>query len=348
MAPNDNAPLSALQPDLEEFLSALSGFLTKETVPSDPGNLRFLEIFFRTVKSEKGHLLKASETGDLKSIISYGIDPQFDTDFNKTHAQALNEPSPLDVAFRQKDAVAIVDLSKEPDVPPWFDSLMKKYSFKSLVAVPLMGVTEPIGILCAYYNDVCLFDQATLGHLMMIGRMVGGATEKSLVADRAESHGEKEKVADRFLKILTSKAFSKAQVYTLMAKIYSEAVQVSGLICGPVVKTTRGLTLSVAAGVGLPSLAASPQVLLPAFITTKFLSGLERNDFSTHSNEAWGEMEPLVKFPLSVEVSRPLSWQNMLEGGVIAWRAGNQKFDDDDYLLLGRLAAIGSLALHVS
>ncbi len=347
MAATEGSSFSAIQPDLEEFLSALNGFLSKQTSPTDPGNIRFLEIFFRTVKSDKGHLLKITETGTLQSLVSYGMGPRFDEEFNKANAESSVEPSPLDVAFRDKEALAIVDMAKDPDVPAWFRALMKKHNFISLVAVPLMGANKPIGILCAYYNDVCLFDRATLGHLMMIGKMVGGATEKSLAADRVESHGEKEKVADHFLKILLSKNFSKIQVYSLMAKIFSECVAVSGLISGPLTKTSEGLTLTIAAGVSLPSSALSSQIVLPSFLATRFLAGTGLNESASRSRQEWGQMESLIGVPLAVEMSKPLSWQNKAEGAVIVWRAGGQKFEEEDDLLLGRLAGIGSLALHV-
>ncbi len=347
MAANEGPSFSALQPDLEEFLSALNGFLSKQTSPSDPGNIRFLEIFFRTVKSDKGHLLKITDGGILKSLVSYGMGPKFDEEFNKANAESATEPSPLDMAFREKEALAIVDMAKDPDVPPWFSALMKKHNFISLVAVPLMGVHKPLGILCAYYNDVCLFDRATLGHLMMIGRMVGGATEKSLAADRVESHGEKEKVADHFLKILISKNFSKIQVYSLMAKIYSECVNVSGLVCGPLTKTTEGLTMTIAAGVALPTSVISSQVVLPPFLATKFLAGVVPDVATSHPRREWADMEKLVAVSSAVELSKPLAWQNKTEGAIIAWRSGGQKFDEEDDLLLGRLAAIASLALHV-
>lgn len=333
---------------MDEFLSALSGFLGKQALPSDPGQLRFLEIFFRTVKSDKGHLLKVSETGQLTSVVSTGLGTQFDEDFNRAHASADNEPCPLDIAFREREPIAIVDLSRDPDIPGWFSELMKKYKFASLVAVPLLGESKPVGILCAYYQDVCLFDRATLGHLMMIGRMVGSASEKSLVAQKAISHDQKEKYADQFLRILISKSFSKIQVYSMLAKIASEALPVTGLICGSLVKSNQNLAMTVLGGSGIPASVLSTQAPLPVFLTTRFITSSNLPEGEPRSERDWGPLSQLVNSSLSVDLVRPLQWQNNVEGAVVAWRNGPQKFDPEEISLLTRLCDIASLALHVS
>jgi hypothetical protein len=331
---------------MDEFLSALSGFLGKQALPSDPGQLRFLEIFFRTVKSDKGHLLKVTETGQLVSVVSTGIGTTFDEDFNLAHASAVNEPSPLDMAFREREPIAIVDLSRDPDIPVWFADLMKKYKFVSLVAVPLMGENKPIGILCAYYQDVCLFDRATLGHLMMIGRMVGSASEKSQVAQKAASHGEKEKSADQFLRILTTKVFSKIQIYSMLAKIASESLPITGLMCGPLSKSNQGLMMTVFGGMGLPASTQSTQIALPVFLATRFMTGTLSSEGDARSERDWGALAPYVNSPQSVDLTRSIQWQNTLEGAVVAWRNGQQRFDADEVALLGRLCDIAALALH--
>lgn len=333
---------------MDEFLSALSGFLGKQSLPSDPGQLRFLEIFFRTVKSDKGHLLKANENGQLSSVVSTGMGAGFDEDFNRAHAMASSEPSPLDMAFREREPVAIVDITRDPDIPSWFLDLMKKHKLISLVAVPLLGETKPVGILCAYYQDVCLFDRATLGHLMMIGRMVGSASEKSMVAQKAAAHDEKEKSADQFLRILTTKPFTKIQVYSMLAKIASDALPITGLLCGPISKSQQGLAMSILGGIGLPASALSSQVLLPVFLTTRFLSHSGVMESDTRSERDWGQLGSLVNVPLSVDLSRPLIWQNSIEGALVAWRNGGQKFDPDEIAMLDRLCDIALLALHVA
>lgn len=345
MAFNEGSSLS-IQPDLQEFLTALSGFLGKQSVPTDPGHLRFLEIFFRTVKSDKGHLLRITEGGRLESVVSTGLGPDFDQAFNKAVAASNGEPSPLDMAFRAKEPIAVVDIVRDPDIPVWFSKLMKTHQFASLVAVPLMGATEPIGILCAYYHDVCLFDRATLSHLMMIGRMVGGASERSLAAEQAVSHGAQEKTADQFLRVLVAKELTKIQIYTLLAKIVTEALPVAGLVCGPVTKTSRGLNLTVAAGARLPSTAPSSQVVLPDFLAKRFLKGILTVEGEKRSASDWGELKSLVNLDASVEASSALIWRNTIVGAIVAWRTGSDRFSDDEALLLNRLACIATLALH--
>jgi hypothetical protein len=252
------------------------------------------------------------------------------------------------MAFQEKEPVAIVDVARDPDIPAWFLKLMKNHGFISMVAVPLMGAEKPIGILCAYYQDICLFDRATLGHLMMIGKMVGGASEKSIAAEKAVTHGEREKAADQFLKILTSKDSSKVQIYSLLAKIASEAISASGLLCGPLTKTTRGLTLTVAGGTGISPSVLSHQCVLPVFLTTRFLSGVGAADGSTRTLSEWGEMKSLVSDNVSVDLARPLTHRNNLEGAIVAWRAGTVLFSEDDGVLLTRLADIASLALRAA
>ncbi len=337
----------ASRPDLEEFLSALNGFLSKQTTPGDPSNLKFLEIFFRSVKANKGHLLKITEGGILNSVVSYGMGKTFDQEFNSAHARSLGQPSPLDAAFKDQDVVAIVDLTKNSSVPSWFANLMKRYGFTSMVAVPLMGTNQPVGILCAYYEDVCLFDRATMGHLLMIGRMVGGATEQSLVANKAESHEKKEKVMDQFLTAIIGSTLSTPQVFSLLSKMVWEAMDVAGVICGLVQKTPAGLNLALLSGQGVPLSAISRNYILPRFITLEISRQEEKLLSSALALNEWGSLISLINAPSSVCLCKGIVWQNKIEGGVIAWRAPGPAFDDDDNLVLKRLVSLTAMALHV-
>jgi GAF domain len=342
----DNFLEAGTNPDLEEFLSALNGFLSKQDYPGDPSYLRFLEIFFRTVKANKGHLLKVSDDGDLMSVISYGIDKGFDQEFNTAHTASRGEACPLDVAFKEKDALAIVDISKDLDVPPWFLKLMNRYGFNSLVAVPLMGKTKPVGILCAYYQDVCLFDDATLQHLMMIGRMVGGATESSLAAGQAESHGEKEKVVDQFLTILTSQKIAKFEVYNLLAKLGADALRATGITCGLVSKSVDGFSLLVAAGQGINDRFISQRFVLPDLVVKKLLKENSGREIPLSDASVWGALAPVVG-TVSSFICAPIEFQNKLQSAVLVWRGEGQPFEVGDEILLSRLAHISALGLNI-
>jgi len=257
---------SPSRPDLDEFLGALGGFLEKPSTTGDPSNLRFLSMFCRSIGASEGHFLRRNEFGNLSSINSVGVPKDFDQKFNTDHLNASNEPSPLDEAFQQKEVIAIVELKKEKNIPPWFMKIMNDHGFNSLVAVPLIGSKEPVGILCAYYHDVCLFDQNTMDHLMTIGRMVGSATEKTIGAERAVSLGAKDKVSDEFLKVLTTRQFSKAQVYDLLAKFAGKALSLGGVVCGPIRRNNEGLTMTVAGGYKISSSLISTRIVLPPFI----------------------------------------------------------------------------------
>jgi hypothetical protein len=68
---------STSRPDLDEFLSALGGFLDKQTSPQDPSYLRFLSMFCRSVGAAEGHFLR-TEGRILSSAVSFGLGRTFD------------------------------------------------------------------------------------------------------------------------------------------------------------------------------------------------------------------------------------------------------------------------------
>lgn len=335
---------SSTRPDLEEFLSALGGFLDKKTAPGDSSYLRFLEIFCRSVGAGEGHLLRARSEAGLQSDISFGIGDNFDRDFNTAHAAASAAPCPLDEAFRQKRVVAIVDLEKAEGLPPWFMNLMRKYRFQSLVAVPLLGQQNPVGILCAYYHDVCLFDQGTLDHLMMIGRMVGGATEKSS-QDVAVASPAVDKSTDEFLLDLTSKPFTKIQMFDALTRAIASSVEVGGLVAGPVQKTNDGLAMVVAAGSGVPAAVLSRRFILPAFLEKLLLQGWAQTGSSPVRRDQWGSLKPLIHGNSLRTVSASMIVQNKIHGAIVGWRHTETPFTEADRVLLERLSRIASVAL---
>ena len=336
---------SVERPDLDEFLSALNGFLDKQTTPTDPGYLRFLEIFCRSVGSSEGHILKSNPSGSLESVMSYGVGPDFDKDFNRVNQNASGG-SPLDEAFSQQKVVAIVELKPGPGTPDWFMKLMNKYEYKSLVAVPLLGHTKPVGILCAYYKDFCLFDQGTLDRLMGIGKMVGTATEKSMVAGLVQSNDAKEKVADDFLQLLTTKGFMKMDVYKYLRTIITKLFAPVSMICGPIHSDSGPLLMTVADGEGIPSSTVTQRVAIPNAVQKKLESGQWPKTPAQLSGSDWGALAPSIQSPNLQMLCRPILWRGQLQGAVLVWRTSGEPFQEADDILFARLVAIASLALN--
>lgn len=339
---------SASRPDLDEFLSALGGFLDKQstsqaTSPQDPSYLRFLSMFCRSVGASEGHFLRRSGRS-LTSIVSFGLSKDFDGEFNAVH-MSTGPLCPQDEASERKEVVAIVELQKDVSIPPWFMTLMNKHNLKSLVAVPLLGQTGVIGILCAYYKDICLFDQNTLDHLMMIGRMVGAATEKSVEADRAESLGQKDKLVDKYLDALSSTNLSSVQTFQLLVNFVSKIIDLDVVASGPVRKTSDGISITLAAVAGLPSSVLAERYDLPPFVIRHLSSAAsQKPDLPVAAQKEWGDMAPLVKRPTVKPICLPLFWRKKMFGVLIGWRQDVGPLNADDALLLTRLTKITALA----
>ncbi len=333
------------RPDLDEFLSALNGFLEKQTTPQDPSYLRFLEIFCRSVGSSEGHLLKINTAGQLESVLAYGLPEGFTTDFNKAK-ETETKPCPLDHAFQKEEVVALVELKPGPLVPEWFLKLMTQYDYKSLVAVPLLGHNHPVGILCAYYHDFCLFDQGTLDRLMGIGRMVGAATEKSEVAGQAALNHVQDKTMDEFLHFLISKSFGKLDVFTKLKQMVMKAFSPGGLICGSLRMTNGALALTVVEGENVPTSLISRRLVLPPLLQKKLLSGKWVKNPTALPRAEWGELESIFPGASPHLLCEPLLWQGKMQGAVVVWRSDELDFSEQDQVLLQRLASISALALN--
>jgi len=335
------------RPELEEFLSALDGFLETQASPATTSHLKFLEIFCRSVGSNEGQLLKYTADGTLASEITFGIEPGFDQAFNKARAAAPNQHSPLDAAFHNQKVVAIVEIEKDPNSPPWFMDIMRRYGFKSLVAVPLLGHARPVGILCAYYRDVCLFDQGTLERMQVIGRMVGAATENSTAAGRVESQIKKIEALDELIRVLTGESFEKSQVYGQLMKAVAQCFPGAGAATGPVSHTSDGVSLILADGIGFKSDELSHKIRFPAFLRTALEPAGEPGRTGTLVQQReWGDLGRLVKGERAFFLAAPLMWGGKIGGALIVWRAADTPFDKTDGKLLERLAGIGSLALR--
>lgn len=330
------------RPDLDEFLSALNGFLDKPTAARDPGYLKFLEIFCRTVGSGEGHLLKPAPDGTLTSLVSFGVSSEFDRAYNSQRDP--QRPGPLDIAFREQKVVALVEVKKGA-APDWYVDVAAKQGFRSVIAVPLLGHERAVGILCAYYRDVCLFDQGTLDRLMVIGRMVGAATEKSEAAGRASEHDAKELVSDGFLRLLTMKALTKPQIFQALSRVAGEAVMLDGLVTGPLREADGQLAMSVAAGEGVPSSLIGHRLVLPALLQRQFQSPSGMGSVTLTSVQATS-MAPYLHFPSAAVSGARLVYQGTLEAGLIVWREASRPFDADEEHLLMRLAGMSVLALQ--
>jgi hypothetical protein len=333
---------SATRPDLDEFLSALGGFLEKQTSPQDPSYLRFLSMFCRSVGATEGHFLR--RTGrSLTSIVSFGLGKDFDQQFNQARVPGALS-CPQDEASERKEVVAIVELQKDTSLPPWFMDIMNRHGLKSLVAVPLLGSTGVIGILCAYYKDICLFDQNTLDHLMMIGRMVGAATEKSAGAERAESLGQKDRLVDKYLDALTSANLSSVQTFQLLVQFVAKVIDADVVVSGPVRKTADGISITLAAVSGLPSSVLAERYDLPSFLVRHMNAAAPKADLPAAAQKEWGDMASLVKRPSVKPFCLALMWKKKLIGALIGWRSDTAPIESDDSLLLTRLTKITSLA----
>ena len=334
------------RPDLDEFLSALGGFLEKPAAPNDPGYLRFLEIFSRSVGASEGHLLRFMGANGLESVISFGMKGDFNEEYNETRAHAGPLPAPLDEAARLREAVAIVDLQKEKGVSPWFMKMMERHGFQSLVAVPLLGQSQTVGVFCAYYHDVCLFDRHTLDHLMMIGRMVGIATERSVQIGQGKPSQQRDEIIDRFLLMTISKPLSKLQIFQLLSTSAADGFQ--GMVCGPSRRINDRLELSVAAGLGVPASTVSGRFVLSASLEKCVVNGMEGDVIPVFKRDQCGDLKSLMNGDSVKVFCSPITWQKKIQGAVIGWKPADASFETGEVLFLNRLCRLASLALNIS
>lgn len=335
------------RPDLEEFLSALDGFLDKKSLAENPGLLRFLEVFCRSIGANEGHFLRPAEQGGLQSLVSFGMKDTFNDEFNKAQAAGANEPSLMEETFRRREVVAVTDLQKMPNVPSWFRQLMNQNNFMSLVAVPLLGQARPVGIFCAYYHDVCLFDQHSLDHMMMIGRMVGAAIERSSGAGQPESQERREKALDRFLETVTDEGGPPVRVFQLLAEAVSESLQLKGALCGPLRINDNMLVLTVAAGKNIPESAVSKRFVVPPLVAKRMTGENPGEEALPVGKEDMGELRDIIQETPIRPVACPIFKEKKLSGAVVGWRDPATPLQKEEGIFLSRLCRIASLALHL-
>lgn len=333
------------RPDLEEFLSALSGFVDKKDASPDSNYLKFLDIFCRSVGSAEGHLLRPG-AAQLTSASSFGVAPAFEGDFNSSRDDA---PSPIDDAFSTHRVVAIVEIVAS-DVPAWFFKLTARYGYKALVAVPIIGRHGPTGVLCAYYRDVCLFDQGTLERLASIGRMLGGAEgsadNPAAKAAPAAAVPVETGAEDEFVTGFTAHPYTKIQVFSSLVATVGQAFPGASVICGPVRVVSGELMITVADGSGVPTSMVSHRFALPDTLRKNL--GTPPSGPAVLSAAQQGALKDLIKLPSATVICRPLMWQGKMQAAVIAWRPDDAPLTSADEQRLGRFASIGGLALNAS
>ena len=340
------------RPDLEEFLSALSGFVDKKSASPDSNYLKFLDIFCRSVGSTEGHLLRPDPSGRLESAWSFGVDEKFDADFNSSRT---TEASPLDEAFSSRRVVALVEIHPG-DVPRWFFQVMSRYGYKALVAVPIIGPSGVTGLLCAYYRDVCLFDQGTLDRLASVGRMLGGAETSANPPPGKAGASSKEKAAsvpreaaddagDEFARELTEHSFTKIQVFGHLIETLEKAFPGTAAVCGPVRVVSGDMVITVADAVGVPTSTVSQRLTLPS--TLRQALEASKGAIALAAGQQ-GELKAVIKMPQASVLARSLLFQGKVQAAVVAWRAAGSGFTADEERQLGHFAAIAALALNAA
>lgn len=323
------------RPDLDEFLTALDGFLDRPAAPEDAGTLKFLDIFCRSVGASEGHLLKANPDGRLTSLASLGVSPKFNREFNEARPSS-GGPSPLDLAFQEQKVVPVINLKEEKSVPAWFKDFMATHGFKSLVAVPLLNHNNSVGVLCAYYNDVCLFDQGTVERLQMIGRMVGTSMEKS-----------KEDGLDDLLRKLGESRFSRFQLFGAITEAMARSLESDGVFWGPARKAGEDWQVTVASGAGLPESAITQRYVMPRALADQMDRAPGSQISLSLPEKEWGDLKSLPIGRSRHAMCVPMRWAGEIKAGVVVWR-NERPFSSGDVAILTRMAGLVSIILHSS
>jgi len=336
---------SSGRPDLDEFFLTLGGFLEQKASPRHPNNLRFLSMFCRSIGASEGHILQLNAQGELTSQASVGLGKEFDDDFNSSHSLNGSDGSPLDEAFNKKEVLAIVDLKKETSLPKWFLDLMEKYKIQSVVAVPLLGQENSVGILCAYYHDVCLFDQNTLGHLTMVGRMIGTSMERQGGDGRSSMEGPASRLIDGFLSEITSQSLSKNEIFAVLAKTMGEALMTGGVVAGPIREEQGKIFLKIAGSFGLPGKEFNQVYLLPEFLEEKLKSAHFEEDSGVSNSSQWGSWKHLIDGSVKY-FACPLSFRKKRLGLLMGWVPVQKRLPEEIPLLARRLGKISAIGLN--
>jgi len=333
------------RPDLDEFLLTLGGFLEQKTSPGHPDNLRFLSTFCRSIGAGEGHLLQLSSDGNLNSMASVGLGNDFDAEFNSLRAKNPAFPSPPDEALRHKEVIAIVDLEKEKSLAPWFKDLMEKHELKSMVAVPLLGSENPVGVITAYYDDVCLFDQTTLHHLTMVGRMIGSAMDRQNGANGSEASSPLWRIVDEFLRDVATKVREKAPIYQLLAESAGRGLAVGGVIAGPVQGAQNNLVIKITGSYGISPTETHQVHKLPDFLEKKLKQEDFEGDAGIVEAGVWGSLNHLVGEGGVKYLFYPLVLRRKRIGAIIGWVPLEKDLSKDMGAFFSRLSQIASIAL---
>ncbi|MCB4757286.1 MAG: GAF domain-containing protein [Elusimicrobia bacterium] len=336
------------RPDLQEFLSTLSGFLDKRADAAELSYLPFLDIFCRSIGASEGHFLQPVDDGVLLSRVAFGFKDDFNDEFNKARRLKPQDKSPCDEAFHQKQVMAVVDVKKEPRLPEWFVKILNRHGFVSLVAVPLIGPTQVAGVFCAYYHDVCLFDQHTRDQMKVIGRMMGAAAEKPTAAPPDVSLGEADLILDQLLETVAEKPFTKFQLFELIAQSAVDGLKLEGVVCGPVRKTGDTYAMTVAAGVRVPESWITTRVDLPPFLVKHMMKTEPEEPFPLMKRADGGVFKSLFHDDPVRLFACLWKWQKKIQGAIVGWRDPAMSLQGSEGLLLTRLSRLSALALNIS
>lgn len=327
------------RPDLQDFISALSGFLGEQSTPLNETHLRFLSMFCRSVGATDGHFLEINEHGSMASVVTMGLKDEFNKDFNFAHVKnASKHPCPLDESFQKREVVAVVDVSKAENIPPWFMTLLKKYKFESLVTVPILTDDRVIGLVCAYYRDVCLFDQNTIGHLKVVGRMMGTATASQPPAPIS---------FDELLSTLTTKTLNQAQFFEHIGKAAQQLKFLDAFMSGPVRKTSSGYSFTVVDGFGIPDKIISHRIAIPPAMIRNMARELDNEELPHVTKRTWEDLFNLIEDDDLVAFYCPLIINKKLEGFNVGFskEAMPNKERQAQFSRLSKIALLGLISI---
>ncbi len=302
-------------------------------------------MFCRSIGASDGQLLKITPQGTLRSISSVGLPKNFDIEFNQLIEKYQGQPTPHSEAFRRKEVIAIVDLKKDKMIAGWLLKFLDANKISSMVAVPLFGREESLGVLCAYYHDVCLFDGNTLEHLTMIGRMIGSAMERptEMTADMGSDIGGH--VVDDLLSQLNERGDTQARVFQLLADVIMKATTVGGVVVGPVKEEQDRLLFKIVGAAGIPDDERNSIYPLPPFLIQKLSVDEGLADVDVAGADQWGSLRHLLNGSSVKYFVFPLGSIEKKVGCVIGWISDDSQFGADMPALIARLAKIASLAI---
>ncbi|MFN0118059.1 MAG: GAF domain-containing protein [Elusimicrobiota bacterium] len=335
------------RPDLEEFLSALDGFLIQPFSFQDSSYSRFLDIFCRTIGASEGHFLKKNESGHLVSVVSYGMKDGFDSKFNTLCSSHLKDQTPYLTALDSHKVEALVELIEKENCPSWLWKFLDKEGFKSLLVVPLVGQNQTSGVFCAYYRDVCLFDRSTVERLAALGKMMGSASERNLNAEIRQPDALKEKVTDDLLRIFIHNFPRKIDLFALTSHLVKELWKPEGFVFGKLNMMTSPPVFTVLDAVNVPTETVSRRFELPEFIVKKVIEKKWRPEIRLFSHTEVGTLKSFIQSEEISILTSILVWRDMPQAFLVLWKNAAQSFEERDLGICERISSLMALAINV-